>query len=425
MLKQLRRKFILINMLLVTLVLVVALSIQLFSVWQQFSGETDSALRTALQWSEGDPGRWQIGLDRAAPPGLDGERSTRVPAFCVSLRLDGSVSAVWDNNVEITDEILFQALAGALTHPDDSGTLDALGLRFLRAWSGGSLRIAFADVTWMRGSMLRQLLTSVLALAGSLAGFFLVSLFLSRWALRPVERSWKQQQQFVADASHELKTPLTVLLADVDILLSHPDETIESQRKWVEYIRDEGERMKELVEDMLFLARCGSGAAREEPHEPLSLSDLCQNCLLSFEPVAFERGVELSGDVAEDVQVQGSREQLRRLAAILLDNACKYCTGGGAAALTLKRAGDRAELSVRNTGAPIPQEALPHLFERFYRVDQARDRGSGGYGLGLSIAASIAEAHRGKIAAENVDGGVVFTVTLPVLRGGRAGPGGD
>lgn len=420
MLKQLRRKFILINMLLVALVLVAVLSLQLFSVWQQLSGETDSALHTALGWSEGAPGRWQISLDRLMPPEWDEGRNTRVPAFCVSLRLDGSVSAVWDNNVEIDDEALVQAITDALTRAEDSGTLDTLGLRYLRSWSGGSLRIAFADTTWMRGSMLRQLLTSALVLCVSLVGFLLVSLFLSRWALRPVERSWKQQQQFVADASHELKTPLTVLLADTDILLAHPEQTIESQRKWVEYIQDEGSRMKELVEDMLFLARGDSGAVREEPHEPVSLSDLCQNCLLSFEPVAFERGVTLSGDVAEELQTLGSREQLRRLIAILLDNACKYCTDGGAVTLTLTHSGDRAALCVHNTGAPIPQEDLPHLFERFYRVDQARDRSSGGFGLGLSIAASIAEAHKGKIAAENAAGGIMFTVTLPATRGGQA-----
>jgi signal transduction histidine kinase len=245
-------------------------------------------------------------------------------------------------------------------------------------------------------------------------GFFLVSLFLARWALKPTEESWKRQQQFVADASHELKTPLTVLLADADILLAHPQDTIESQRKWVEYIQDEAHRMKELVEDMLFLARGDAAAKTQLEALPVGLSDLCWNCLLSFEPVAFEQGVDLASDVAPGVTVSGDGGQLRRLVAILLDNACKYCPHGGKVTLTLAKNGDRAALTVHNTGPAIPAEALPHLFERFYRVDAARGRSTGGYGLGLSIAASIAQRHRGKISVtSSEEAGTAFTVTLP------------
>ena len=416
MLKQLRRKFILVNMLLVSLVLLVVLTIQIFSAWQQITAQTDSALRRALQWSESGPDRWQIGLYPTTPPEEQLEDNKMlVPTFCVILSPNGTVTTILDNNVDISDEALAAALSEVLSREADEGELTSLGLRYLRSYSGLSLRIAFADLTWEQTSLSRQILTSLLVLVLALTGFFVVSLFLSRWALRPTERSWKQQQQFIADASHELKTPLTVLLADADILLAHPEDTIQSQRKWVEYIQDEAKRMKVLVEDMLFLARSDSAAEKELERLPVALSDLCWNSLLAFEPVAFERGAQLSSQIDDNITVIGDQAQLGRLVTILLDNACKYCGPGGEAALTLKRSSDRTILTVHNTGAPIPPEALPHLFERFYRVDSARARQTGGHGLGLSIAASIVQRHRGKIAAaSSAEEGTTFTVSLPI-----------
>ena len=409
MLKQLRRKFVLINMLLVSLVLLVVLSIQLFSAWQQVTAESGDALRRAVLWGENGPDRWQIGSGL-----IGGDSQPIVPVFCVIFNWDGTVSMVLDDYVEITEETLAQAVTAALDSDTDQGVLRDLDLRYLRAVTGGKLRIAFADMGWERTNLNHQLLTSLLVLAAALVCFFLISLFLARWAVRPIEKSWQQQRQFVADASHELKTPLTVQLADADILLSHPDQTIESQRKWVEYIQDEARRMKGLVEDLLFLARSDSAAAKDQVRQPVVLSDLCWNCMLSFEPVAFERGAQLNGDIDPEIRVLGDEGQLRRLVAILLDNACKYCGPEGVVDLSLKRGGDRAVLTVRNTGDPIPPEALPHLFERFYRLDSARARETGGYGLGLAIASSVAGRHKGKISVTSTAAeGTVFTVSLP------------
>ena len=171
--------------------------------------------------------------------------------------------------------------------------------------------------------------------------------------------------------------------------------------------------MKGLVGDLLFLAR-GDAAGLERPQGKADLSGVCEECVMSFEPVAFEAGLTLDSGVAPGVAVTGSGEELRRLTAILLDNACKYCEHGGKVTVTLK-AGDKAVLTVHNTGEPIPEEAQPHLFERFYRADAARTREAGGYGLGLSIAAAIVERHKGKITVHSAAGeGTAFTVTLPL-----------
>ncbi len=418
MLKQLRRKFIWVNMMLVALVLAVALSFQLISYQRQYNDETNSALQSAIEWNESGPDRWHVGISQIFISGENASDSVRVPTFCVILNMDGTMTAVIDNNVDITEAALAQAISTALTAEENEGELPSLGLKWLRQYYLGSLRIAFADTTWMRAAMIRQALTSLLVLVIALTGCFFVSLFLSRWILRPTERSWQQQQQFIADASHELKTPLTVMLADTDILLSHPEETIEDQSKWIHYIQDEATRMKGLVEDMLFLARSDSAAEKEVFPTPVSFSDICWSCMLSFEPVAYEHGAELSGEIDPGITVTGNEDQLRQCVAILLDNACKYCNPGGQVLIRLNRAGDRACLSVRNTGTPIPPDAIPHLFERFYRADATRDRESGGYGLGLSIADSIIRAHKGKISVTSTEEeGTVFLCYLPLEKG--------
>lgn len=171
--------------------------------------------------------------------------------------------------------------------------------------------------------------------------------------------------------------------------------------------------MKGLVEDLLFLAK--SDAARQEfQAAQVDLSELVQGCLLPFEPVAFEAGVRLDAQVDPDLMLTGDEAQLRRLVRILLDNGVKYAGAEGAVSLTLTRQQDKLRLTVRNTGTPIPPEHLPHLFERFYRADAARNRAQGGYGLGLAIAKAIVEHHRGRITvSSSAESGTVFTVLLP------------
>ncbi len=411
MLKRLRWKFTLILMLLLSGVLAAVLTVQTASSVQQYREGTDAVLQTVLA-------RTQAALDPWGSAGngsldQDGELYTAIPAFCAMVDGDGQIVLALAYNAVVDKSTVVRAVEDALASGEREGRLPQLGLRYQIRTSGRYLAAAFAGLGWEREGARRQVLSAVMLFAVAAAGFFAVSWFLSRWLVRPVEEGWRSQQQFVADASHELKTPLTVMLADVDILLAHGEETVDSQRKWVEYIRQEGLRMKELVQDLLFLAR-GDAGQRERPREAVSLSDLCEGCVMSFDPVAFERGLTLESRVAPNVSVIGSGEDLRRLAAILLDNACKYSEPGGTVALTLT-AGDKAVLTVHNTGAPIPAEAQAHLFERFYRADAARSREAGGHGLGLSIAAAIAEAHRGKITVSSTQReGTAFTVTLPL-----------
>lgn len=413
MLKKLRRKFIAINMILVSLVLIIVFASLVFSTAKQLEQDAFTALEIALRWERpDDPRPFTFGL----PPQNSEGRSRLIPVFCVTVSPEGDLDTLTlGNGANVSDEVLKQAVEEALASGEERGILEEMGLRFrVRTISDGS-RIAFSDMSWERSSLTRLILTSLLTGLAAMVCFFLISVLLSRLALRPVERAWEQQNQFVADASHELKTPVTVILANTGIVLSHSDQSVSDNQKWLEYIQAEGQRMKALVEDLLFLAK--NDAAGLPATRTINFSDLTEGCLLRFESVAFEQGVELTSQVTPGLTLVGDRASLERLVMILLDNAIKYAGRGGTASLCLEQQQDRGVLTMVNSGPPIPAEHLPHPFERFYRADSSRSRDQGGYGLGLPIAQAVAQAHRGSITVtSSAAQGTVFTVTLPLTR---------
>lgn len=259
----------------------------------------------------------------------------------------------------------------------------------------------------MRSLLLRSGCVALAALA-VLTG---LSYWLAGFAVGPVKQAWQEQKQFISDASHELKTPLTVILSSADLASEEQDGT--KVRQYVEGIRAESLRMKALVEDMLTLARAESGTKPAE--ETVNLSDTVLESALAFEPVAFESDRELNYDIRPELTVSGSAVQLRRLADILLDNAVKYAAEGTPVRLLLRREGRNAALRVENRGETIPAEKLPHLFDRFYRADESRTGGEG-FGLGLAIAQSMVKAHGGSIGCTSAEGVTEFTVTLPLSK---------
>ena len=360
----------------------------------------------------------------AAPPTIGGrERSGGqvIPVALFSMSSDGDMTALGRfNTASISQDVLEQAgeqLAGA---DEGFGSLSDLGLFYMKRQAGGVMYLAFADMGSASGWRALAATLAVVEVA-ALAVFLVISLFFSRWALRPVARAWTQQRRFVADASHDLKTPLTVILANTSIALEHPERSVASQSQWLESTQHEAEAMQGLVGDLLTLAKMDeeeaaaqSGAARPALEE-VDLSDVIEGEVLQFESVAFERGVKLGSQVEPGIKLRGNEQRLRRLAGTLIDNACKYVDDGGAVDVALSRAGKQAKLEVRNTGAPISPEDLPHVFDRFYRADKARTGGAGGHGLGLAIARAIAEEHGGTLTASSTQAeGTAFTATLPL-----------
>lgn len=285
-------------------------------------------------------------------------------------------------------------------------------IKYLARTDGDTFVLALNDLSASQNTMVPYMVWAIAVLLFGLLAYMLISQLLANMALKPVEESWNKQKQFVADASHELKTPLSVIMANNEIIASHASDTVESQMKWINNTRAESKRMAELVQNLLFLAKSDDGL--QVPMKETNFSDCVGITALTYDAVFYENQKSFTYEIASDVVVWGNEGQLKQLVGILLDNANKYSTGVGDVRLNLDANSKHAVLIVSNQGSELTQEQLSHIFDRFYTVDQSRNKSNGGNGLGLSIAEMICQTHGGSIKATYEDGRVYFTVMLPL-----------
>lgn len=255
-------------------------------------------------------------------------------------------------------------------------------------------------VVLVDGSMSRSILMQSTTIAGIVllvcAALVLILIFLlSRKAVKPIAESYEKQKQFITDANHELKTPLTLILANLDIA-----ESELGQNEWLDDIRAEGERMTDIINQLVALSRMDEEGNKMNTCE-VSFGSLVANTVSEFEPLAKEKGKILSATVDESIMYIGDEALLRRLIGILMDNAIKYCDNSGEISVTLRH-GRKIVLTVENTYAAVGEIELGRLFDRFYRADKAR-KFTGGFGVGLSMAKVIVENHKGEITAYKKD----------------------
>jgi two-component system sensor histidine kinase CiaH len=282
--------------------------------------------------------------------------------------------------------------------------------------SGEQLLMEVGRSTQPERQALRRL---VLILAGGGGAGLLLALaggyLLAGLALRPIRAAIDSQRTFVADASHELRTPLSVIRASAELLKRHASQPVAANRETVDDIIAQSDRLGRLVGQMLTLTQVDSGQAALSVSE-VALDRVVEEVGRTLRLLATERGISLETSVSGPVRLNGDADRLRELMVILTDNAIKYTDAGGEVRLDLRRSwGGKAFVRVSDTGRGIPPEALPRIFDRFYRVDKARSREAGGTGLGLAIARWIAEAHGGSIRIESTIGvGTTVTVELPV-----------
>ena len=399
MIRKLRIKFICINMAIVTAMLLVIFGMVLRFTSDSLEQQSLDMLQTVAE--ERKP---ILSWDRPR------ENQPALPYFSVSVNLWGEVTATAGGFYDLSDtETVEEVLRLALVSQAETGYLKAYRLRFQRVNRPFGQTVVFVDVSSQLDT-LESLAKSCLAIGFlSLAVFFGLSVLLARWAIRPVETAWNQQRQFVADASHELKTPLTVILTNAELLQS-PDYDETQKTKFISSILTMSTQMRGLVESLLELARVDNGTTKMA-FSPLDYSSLIQDALLPFEPVYFEKGLDLESEIAPGILVQGSQAHLRQVVEILLDNAAKYSDTGGIVRVQLQRKGHQCLLSVANPGPAISREDLKNIFKRFYRADKARAMNHS-YGLGLSIAQTITQQHGGKIWAECNQGVNTFFVQL-------------
>jgi len=351
-------------------------------------------------------------------PGVPGAPHSTISYFTLRLIPTGgkegeqALMAAGSESYDLSDiDHLYEIYLRAESTGKQTGVLKEYGLRFYRADLPDGRVYAFTDISAGRNTLRGLLGSFVLIGALSSLGFLGISLLLSNWAVKPVAQAWQQQRQFVADASHELKTPLTVILTNAELMQSQdylPDE----KQQFSQNILTMSRQMRFLVESLLELARADNGQI-QAAEEPLDCSALLEEAVLPFEPAYFEKGMVLESRIEPGIFVTGDGRYLRQVAEILLDNGLKYADPAGPVVLTFTRQGrGRCLLTVSTRGEPLSAQECKDIFKRFYRRDAARsDRGS--YGLGLAIADRIVREHRGKIWAQGVQGGNIFSVSLP------------
>lgn len=423
MLKQLRKRFIMVSMLFVGIVLLCLAFIICYKTYTNQMDRIDRSLTITLEhpfdrmapFSTFRNGMFSGEIDEddySDNKDKDTDMSEKFGTAKVILDSSKNVYSVDSTYLELSDEQIEDAANKVIAANTSEGKLKKYKLYYKASFGSSYSVIAFADYSAASEEISATIIFTILLFSGTMLIFLLISIWLSGYAMRPVAKAWAQQQQFVADASHELKTPLTAILATNNILLSNPDLTIREQEKWIENSQAEANHMKDLIANMLFLAKSEDEQVQLVLSE-ISLSDIVTDTTLQFEPVAFENGTLIDSSIEEAITIQGDLTQMRQLVHILIDNACKYAGESGYVKVCLRREGGTIKLEVCNSGKPIPAEDLPHIFERFYRSDKARTQQnqSGGYGLGLAIAKSIADRHKAQIsAASSEEGGTTFTV---------------
>lgn len=404
MIKRLRLKFIAANMTIVTIILCIIFGVVLITTCNNLESESVHMMQMVAR------------DDRRAHPGrpMDVSEEIRLPFFTLDVLENGDVAATGGGYYDLSDEEFLTSLVTVARSDDASvGIIEEYHLRYLRVARESGERLVFADISSERNAIGHLVRNCLLIALASFFIFLLISVFLARWAVRPVEKAWEQQRQFVADASHELKTPLTVITTSAELLHDSACDAA-AQAQFVDSILAMAHQMRALTEQLLALAR-GDERGEKVPFVPLDLSLLLSEALLPFEPMFFEKGLVLTSRIEEGLRVRGSAEELRRVADILLDNAWKYAAPQGEVSVTFRRLErGRCLLCVKTPGETISPEDLKNIFKRFYRIDKARTR-DGSCGLGLSIAESIVHAHRGRIWAESAHGQNSFFVQLPLL----------
>ncbi len=282
--------------------------------------------------------------------------------------------------------------------------------RFLRSTENGGVRLIFLDCGRSLSSSKTVLLASVsISLLGLLAVLVLL-MILSRRIVTPAAESYEKQRRFITDAGHEIKTPLTIIGADADLLELECGES-----EWLSDIKRQVTRLTGLTNDLIYLSRMDEERPQLQRVE-FSLSDVTEDVVQSFQGPIKSQEKALQMDIQPLLSFHGDEKAIRQLVSILMDNAVKYSPEGGRIAVRLEQESRSLKLSVSNTTVhPVEKDQLNRLFDRFYRMDQSRNSSTGGYGLGMSIARSIVAVHKGKIRAECPGENVlVISVTLPL-----------
>ena len=394
MLRRLKIKFVCIFMIIVTVMLGIIFGTVISMTHRNIEQHSISAMRDVAAL----PNPPAMPPQSAEPPAI--------PHFSLIITPDGEFIAEDNGMFDLSDEEYLASLFEyAESQDEESGKIPDTSLRYFRNKTPMGNSYIFTDIS-AEADMLEGLYkTSVIIGIIAFLLFFVISIFLANWAVRPVEEAWKKQKQFIADASHELKTPLTVITTNAELMKSEESD----KSKFTANILTMSKQMRGLVESMLEIARLDNGGTKKE-FSVFDLSEAVSDAVLPFEALFFEKEQNFSTEIEPCIRINGNSQQIKQVVDILLDNANKYASAKSDVKLILKKQSrNQCKLSVSNEGEQISEEELKNIFKRFYRGDKTRQMNNS-YGLGLSIAESIVKEHSGKILAESKNGINTFTV---------------
>ena len=414
MIKKLQRKFVLAAML--SLLIVLGLLIGLINVlnYRILVREADDTLFMLSELERNESGQFffggrefdgeRDGMGFGRRKDFNGERPYQSRYFSVLLNADGEAQEIDLKNVVTVDEQTAIAMAqSAAKRARERGFSGEY--RYQGVSTDDGTRWVFLNREGELQTFRSFLWSSIAISLGGTAMVLVLLLLLSRRIVRPIAQSYEKQKQFITDAGHELKTPITIIRADTDVI----EEDLPAN-EWLRDIRTQTERLTSLTNDLIYLSRMEESVQPQMLDFPLS--DVVQETAQPFQAIARTQNKAFAVDVQPMLNLKGDEKSIRKLLSILLDNAMKYSPEGGSIALTLKKTGKQVKLSVTNTAEQIEKGAQDRLFDRFYRADASRNSETGGFGLGLAIAKAVTEAHKGKIHAFSEDG---RSLTVEVL----------
>lgn len=413
MFKELRNKFLILNLVIISVMMVIAFSTIYLITYNNVKRDINLELHkiSDINKKQKDNMKEPIPNFNTMTPPQD-----RSLSFTLITDNDGKTVSLL-SIFHMEEDFYEKAKEKALSFNSDNGRfkLDDNHWAFVKISYMNGYRIVFLDITRQQSILTNLILTFLAVALLMLVAIFFISRFFANKSIAPIKEAFEKQKQFIGDASHELKTPLAVINTNVDVLLSNGEDSINSQKKWLNYIKSEVERMSKLTNDLLYLTQIDYSDVKMI-FSNINLSETIENVILTMEAVIFENNILFDYDLEEGLTLHGNNEQIKQVVMILLDNAVKYTEPKGTINLSLKKINSNATLSITNTGKGISEDHLSRIFDRFYRIDKSRERKSGGYGLGLSIAKAIVEHHGGKIYARSVvNYSTTFIVELPSL----------
>ncbi|MBO4983899.1 MAG: HAMP domain-containing histidine kinase [Clostridia bacterium] len=411
MIKNLKKQFILITMTIVGIIIIsIFVAICILTYSSQMEHTVDFLEQEASSpFNQLDNGLPNANKPQPMPPDKDFSFLPKI--YTIKIFVDNYSNILGSDlkNESIDATQIEEAAKIALSKEKESGKIKSKGLIYLKKATQGGTIIVFTPSDSVDNALYDTVLICVILCMFSLLIFFILIERLSSYVIKPVKKSWELQKQFVADASHDLKTPITVILANSDILLSHKNDSIESQEKWIKSTEEEALKMKSLVGQMLDLAKAEAPSVNL-PLEKESLSALTEAEILQLEPFAFEKQITFDTSIKENVIVNTNKDAYLRILQSLIDNAIKFSNQGSTIKVSLQDDKQRAVLLVNNQ-CYISEEKIKHIFERFYRADKSR--AEGGNGLGLAIAKSLAIALGGDLGVKSsVEDGTTFALIL-------------